>query len=178
MTDASASQPPRPSSAGEALADALVTALRRLGQAGEPVAASQIAARAYAAIRHAEPRTAERLNGVMHHLARLEAAAATERSSQMADDQVLDVRNDPPIRRHTMIFEAFDALAVDTAFILVNDHDPKPLYYQFAAEHAGTFSWDYLEQGPVVWRVRIGRTAPAEEATRPFEGDELPVAGS
>lgn len=96
----------------------------------------------------------------------------------MADDQVLDVRNDPPIRRHTMIFEAFDALAVDTAFILVNDHDPKPLYYQFAAEHAGTFSWDYLEQGPVVWRVRIGRTAPAEEATRPFEGDELPVAGS
>ena len=42
---------------------------------------------------------------------------------------------------------------------MVNDHDPKPLYYQFAAEHKGEFTWDYLEQGPAVWRVRIGKTA-------------------
>ena len=41
--------------------------------------------------------------------------------------------------------------------MLVNDHDPKPLYYQFAAEHEGEFSWGYLEEGPDVWRVRIGR---------------------
>jgi uncharacterized protein (DUF2249 family) len=162
------------------LATALVTALRRLGQAGEPVAASQIAAKAYAALRHDEPRIAERLNGVMHHLARLEAAADSNgRSPLMADDLVLDVRNDPPIRRHAMIFEAFNALEVDTAFVLVNDHDPKPLYYQFAAEHGGTFSWEYLEQGPTVWRVRIGRTAPADEVDTPATryGDaELPVA--
>ena len=39
----------------------------------------------------------------------------------------------------------------------VNDHDPKPLYYQFQAEHAGAFQWDYLEKGSDVWRVRIGR---------------------
>ncbi|HEU4849079.1 MAG TPA: DUF2249 domain-containing protein [Terrimesophilobacter sp.] len=37
--------------------------------------------------------------------------------------------------------------------------DPKPLYYQFEAEHTGEFSWDHLEQGPDVWRVRIGRVA-------------------
>lgn len=43
--------------------------------------------------------------------------------------------------------------------MLVNDHDPKPLYYQFAAEHTGAFSWEYLEEGPRTWRVRIGRTA-------------------
>jgi uncharacterized protein (DUF2249 family) len=42
-------------------------------------------------------------------------------------------------------------------FVLVNDHDPKPLYYQFAAEHPDQFTWDYLEQGPEIWRVRIGR---------------------
>ena len=41
--------------------------------------------------------------------------------------------------------------------MLVNDHDPKPLYYQFAAEHAGDSTWDYLEEGPEVWRVQIGR---------------------
>jgi len=41
--------------------------------------------------------------------------------------------------------------------VLVNDHDPKPLWYQFEAEYAGAFAWDYLEQGPEVWRVRVGR---------------------
>jgi len=39
--------------------------------------------------------------------------------------------------------------------ILVNDHDPKPLYYQFAAEHPGRFEWNYLMAGPEVWRVEI-----------------------
>ena len=41
--------------------------------------------------------------------------------------------------------------------MLVNDHDPFPLRYQFEAERPGQFGWDYLEQGPQVWRVRISR---------------------
>jgi uncharacterized protein (DUF2249 family) len=75
----------------------------------------------------------------------------------MTDDRQLDVREIPHARRHTLIFETFDALEPGSGFELVNDHDPKPLYYQLAAEQAGTFSWDYLEQGPETWRVRIGR---------------------
>ncbi len=71
----------------------------------------------------------------------------------------LDVRQLVPMQRHVAIFATFDALKPGESFDLVNDHDPKPLYYQFQAEHAGTFSWDYLAQGPEVWRVRIGRTA-------------------
>ena len=43
------------------------------------------------------------------------------------------------------------------ALELVNDHDPKPLRYQFEAELPGTFTWDYLEEGPEAWRVRIGK---------------------
>ena len=39
--------------------------------------------------------------------------------------------------------------------------DPEPLRYQFAAEHTDQFSWEYLETGPEVWSVRIGRRAPA-----------------
>lgn len=69
----------------------------------------------------------------------------------------LDVRTEPPARRHTLIFETYHALEPGSAFELVNDHDPKPLYYQFDAEHKDQFTWDYLEQGPEVWRVRIGR---------------------
>ena len=52
-------------------------------------------------------------------------------------------------------------MGVGAAFVLVNDHDPKPLYYQFNAEQAGQFTWEYLEQGPETWRVRVGKSAPA-----------------
>jgi uncharacterized protein (DUF2249 family) len=75
----------------------------------------------------------------------------------MSADPDLDVRNDPPARRHQLIFETYGALEPGTAFVLVNDHDPKPLYYQFAAEHEGDLTFDYLESGPETWRVRIGR---------------------
>ncbi|MGH3302296.1 MAG: DUF2249 domain-containing protein [Streptosporangiaceae bacterium] len=69
----------------------------------------------------------------------------------------LDVRDLPPARLHEAIFAAYHALAPGTGFVLVNDHDPKPLRYQLEAEHAGQFTWDYLETGPQTWRVRIGR---------------------
>lgn len=71
------------------------------------------------------------------------------------DVAVLNVCEIAPRDRHPLIFETFDRLETDGAFILVNDHDPKPLYYQFAVERAGEFSWEYLEQGPDQWRVRI-----------------------
>ena len=74
-------------------------------------------------------------------------------------EQTIDVRNIVPRERHPLIFDTYRNLAAGEAFLLVNDHDPKPLYYQFAAEHEGKFTWDYLEEGPEVWRVRIGRPA-------------------
>jgi uncharacterized protein (DUF2249 family)/hemerythrin-like domain-containing protein len=82
-----------------------------------------------------------------------------DKEKTMTGDRPLDVRNVVPRERHTMIFDAFSSLKPGEAFVLINDHDPRPLYYQFQAEHTGQFSWDYLEQGPEVWRVRIGRSA-------------------
>lgn len=61
------------------LTKAFIAALRRLGAAGEPEAASRLAAQAWVTLRRDEPRLAERINGAMHHLARLEAASATGR---------------------------------------------------------------------------------------------------
>ena len=71
----------------------------------------------------------------------------------------LDVRHLAPRARHPLILGTFDGLEPGAAFILVNDHDPKPLYYQFKAEHGEVFAWDYLESGPEVWKVRIAKTA-------------------
>lgn len=77
-------------------------------------------------------------------------------------DPELDVRSEPPARRHELIFDTYDKLSPAAGFVLINDHDPKPLQYQLAAEHPGNYTWDYLEQGPQVWRVRIGKPAAAD----------------
>jgi uncharacterized protein (DUF2249 family) len=77
----------------------------------------------------------------------------------MTVKSTVDVRTIVPRERHPLIFKTFDSLQPGEAFDLVNDHDPRPLQYQFAAERNGTFSWNYVEQGPQVWRVRIGKQA-------------------
>jgi uncharacterized protein (DUF2249 family) len=69
----------------------------------------------------------------------------------------IDVRSLVPAQRHKKIFELVDALPIGDSFVLINDHDPKPLYYQLEAEHPRQFSWTYIERGPDVWRVEIGR---------------------
>ena len=69
----------------------------------------------------------------------------------------LDVRVIPPREKHPTIFQTFEALEPGGSFVLINDHDPFPLRYQFEATRAGEFGWEYLEQGPVVWRVQISR---------------------
>ena len=61
----------------DGLAGALIKALRRLGAAGQPEAANRLAAEAYVSVRRDAPRIASRIDGVMHHLARLEAVAQT-----------------------------------------------------------------------------------------------------
>jgi len=71
----------------------------------------------------------------------------------------VDVRTVPPPQRHPLIFRTYDALAANASLELINDHDPKPLFYTFQAERPGVFTWEYLQQGPEVWRVRIGKIA-------------------
>jgi uncharacterized protein (DUF2249 family) len=44
---------------------------------------------------------------------------------------------------------------------LVNDHDPFPLLNQFNFMKRGQFSWDYLQDRPDLWRVRIAKVAPS-----------------
>ena len=69
----------------------------------------------------------------------------------------LDVRTIQPRDRHPMIFNTFDALQPGESFELVNDHAPKPLYYQFLHEREGLFEWNNREEGPEIWRVEITR---------------------
>ncbi|HVV31116.1 MAG TPA: DUF2249 domain-containing protein [Mycobacteriales bacterium] len=142
----------------------LVQSLRLLGDAGSSDQASGLAAQAWQLCYRSGHPAAAQFNGVLHYLARSPGRSALDRASPIdlegtpMAESVLDVRQQVPARRHELIFETYHALAPGDAFVLVNDHDPKPLYYQFQAEYPDAFGWDYLESGPEVWRVRIGRT--------------------
>lgn len=82
-----------------------------------------------------------------------------------ASTRALDLRQIAPPQRHSLIFSAFETLLPGQSLELVNDHDPQPLHAQFQTRSPGQFSWSYLEQGPQVWRVEIGKSAKAASVT-------------
>ncbi|MCO5248637.1 MAG: DUF2249 domain-containing protein [Chitinophagales bacterium] len=69
-----------------------------------------------------------------------------------------DVRAYTPTDRHEIFYKAFADIKPGEAFIFINDHDPKPLYYQMEAESREPFKWEYLEEGPEKWKVRVIKT--------------------
>jgi regulator of cell morphogenesis and NO signaling len=78
---------------------------------------------------------------------------------------VLNVTLLEPRLKHPTIFQVFDQLAAGEAFQILNDHDPKPLYYQMLGERGNVFTWDYLESGPKWWRVQIRKNNAGEAET-------------
>ncbi len=71
--------------------------------------------------------------------------------------KTIDLRPIPPKDRHGLIFDHFESLETGESLILLTDHEPKPLYYQFEAEQSDLFQWDTLEAGPEDWKIRITR---------------------
>lgn len=89
-------------------------------------------------------------------------------SDEQAEIEVvdeLDVRHLPPAQRHQQIFEAYIELADNEGFVLINDHDPKPLYHQFKAEHGPELLWDYRQRDPGEFRVLIGKSNRTEASS-------------
>lgn len=73
--------------------------------------------------------------------------------------EILDVTVIEPRLKHPTIFKHFDGIGPGGGFTILNDHDPKPLYYELLAERGNIFQWEYLEKGPETWRVRISKPA-------------------
>ncbi|WP_135661917.1 DUF2249 domain-containing protein [Halorhabdus rudnickae] len=46
----------------------------------------------------------------------------------------LDLREVPPPERHPKIHDAFENLESGEVLEIINDHEPKPLFYEFQAE--------------------------------------------
>lgn len=81
---------------------------------------------------------------------------------EIAEDSVLNVTLIEPKLKHPTIFERFDELDEGERFIILNDHDPKPVYYQLLGERGDIFIWEYLEQGPQWWKVSIKKRVSGE----------------
>src|SRR5487761_2335460 len=79
----------------------------------------------------------------------------TETKKLLGPDKVMDVRPIPCSVKHGLIIKQWLELPVGGHFILLNDHDPVPLYYQFAAQWPNAFTWQHLVKGPEEFRVKI-----------------------
>ncbi len=75
----------------------------------------------------------------------------------------LDVTKIEGRLKHATIFKMFEDLLEGQSFVIKNDHDPKPLYYTFQAERPREFNWEYLQQGPEWWKVKLGKKADTSE---------------
>lgn len=92
---------------------------------------------------------------VIAHITKLK-----NRDERLEEETIIesfDLRPYPPAKRHDMVFETFDKLQKGEAFVFINDHDPKPLYYQIEAENMEAFKWEYLEEGPIQWKVKVSK---------------------
>lgn len=74
-----------------------------------------------------------------------------------SDVPVLDVRTIPHAIRHATVFGAFDAVPPGAAMELVAHHDPIPLLHQLEQRSGGGLIVSYIERGPEVWRLLLGR---------------------
>ncbi|MEO6844468.1 MAG: iron-sulfur cluster repair di-iron protein [Ginsengibacter sp.] len=77
-------------------------------------------------------------------------------------ENILNVTALEPKLKHPTIFVKFDELKPGESLTIHNDHDPKPLYYQLLGERGNIFTWEYLEQGPKLWRIKISKRPEGE----------------
>lgn len=87
---------------------------------------------------------------------------------------VIDLRPMLARERHALIFQELDRLDVGKGLTLINDHDPKPLYYQLQAERPGAFDWDSQPISNAEWRVQVQRLKPCEPLSTAGLPEQLP----
>jgi uncharacterized protein (DUF2249 family) len=90
-----------------------------------------------------------------------------ETENLIGPGKVMDVRPIPCSIKHGLIIRTWLALPLGDHFILLNDHDPVPLYYQFAAQWPEAFTWEHLVRGPEEFRVKITKVKTLAATAEP-----------
>ena len=84
-------------------------------------------------------------------------------ASESEKENILNVSLIEPKLKHPTIFVRFDELVAGESLTIHNDHDPKPLYYQLLGERGNIFTWEYLQEGPDLWKVKISKKLSGED---------------
>jgi|SRR5579884_2733769 len=93
----------------------------------------------------------------------------TDSSEKTDHSKTFDVRSIPCSIKHNQILQRWLALPIGDYFILLNDHDPIPLRYQFEAEFGSAVRWEYRERGPENYCVKITKLSPPVQLPAPLK---------
>lgn len=68
-----------------------------------------------------------------------------------------DLRGRSSNRLRRMVVRLACELPVGMSFVFLTDLDPEPLNSFLQAFYKHQFFWNYLTNGPALWRVQVGR---------------------
>ena len=103
--------------------------------------------------------------------------ANTQQENSQKEEVVINVQEIEPRFRHQTIFDEFDQLKEGESLIIHNNHDPKPVYYQLQQLKGDVFDWEYLEEGPQWWDIKVTRRKAIEQKSfeHPEENGEVEI---
>lgn len=91
--------------------------------------------------------------------------ALPDESPGMTGPVRLDIRPVEPKDRFERIMSTYDGLAEGATLDLTVDHDPKCMYYTLKSTRGDdAFTFEYLENGPEIWRVHVHKRTMTVEA--------------
>lgn len=79
---------------------------------------------------------------------------------QTTSENIIRVQELEPRLRHQTIFDVFNTLKEGEHLIIHNNHDPKPVFYQLMNLRGNIFLWEYLQEGPEWWDIKVTRHVP------------------
>lgn len=81
---------------------------------------------------------------------------------QTAQVTAMDLRQMAAHERRPRVFDQFDHMQAGDILLLTHSHHSTPLFYLLLAEAPLRFTWEYLEQGPECWRIKICKLPSSE----------------
>lgn len=76
----------------------------------------------------------------------------------------VDLREIVAAERRPLVFDRFAHMQPGETLELTHFHHSTPLRYLLLAEAPRGFTWEYLEQGPQQWRIRIRKHPDTAQA--------------
>ena len=58
---------------------------------------------------------------------------------------------------NSVVLSHFDSLPVGEKMVIINNSDPSHVFNELEEKRFGKFEWEYIEEGPEVWKVSLAK---------------------